>query len=92
MAASLTELMRAVFTGAPTPEAGAVYSAQLTALISLYVCFVAVFMVGLYIRAARKRDDLSPERQAFRIWLGFSLIASLLVVAANLLYRFAWPE
>jgi len=92
MAASLNELMRAVFTGAPTAEAAAVYSAQLTALISLYVCLVAVFLVGLYIRAVRKRGDLSPERQAFRIWLAFSLIASLLVVAANLAYRFVWPE
>lgn len=92
MAASLTELIAALFTGAPTPAAAAVYSTQLTALISLYVCLVAMFLTGVYIRAVRARPELSPERRDFRVWLAAALIGALLVIAANLLHIYAWPE
>lgn len=91
-AASLRELIAAIFIGAPTPEANARYSAQLTALIALYVCLVAAFLVGVYIRSAKKRDGLSPEQRAFRVWIAFALMATLLVIAANLLYLYAWPD
>lgn len=91
-AASLRELIAAIFIGAPTPEAAAVYSAQLTALISLYICLVAAFLVGAYIRASQKREGLSPERRAFRVWIAFAFLASLLVIAANLLLFYAKPD
>lgn len=92
MAAPLSELIVAIFNGAPTPEAAALYSAQLTALIGLYVCLVAVFLVGVYIRSIKKRDGLSPERRDFRVWIAFSLMASLVVIAAKLLYFYEWPS
>lgn len=85
MAASLSELIVAVFQGAPSPEAAARYSAQLTALISAYVCLVAGFVVVYYIRRVKERGGLSPERRAFRIWIAFALLASLLVIVANTL-------
>jgi hypothetical protein len=89
MAASLSELIVAVFQGAPTPEAAARYSAQVTALISTYVCLVAVFVVGLYIRRVKKRDGLSPERRDFKIWIACALIAALLVIVGNILSFYA---
>jgi hypothetical protein len=85
MAASPGELIVAIFNGAPTPEVAARYSAQITAMISLYIVFVAVFLVGLYIRRAGQRRDLSPARRDFRVWIAFALLASLLIVCANLL-------
>lgn len=91
MNASLSDLIRAIFMGAPSPEATAIYSARLTALISLYICLVAVFLVGVYIRAIKKRGGLSPERRDFKVWIAFALMASLLVIAANLLAFYFWP-
>jgi hypothetical protein len=91
MAASLKELIVAVFNGAPTPEAAALYSGQITALISLYICLVAAFLVGLYMRASRKREGLSQTQRDFRFWIAFALMASLLLIAANLLYFYFRP-
>jgi hypothetical protein len=89
MAASPGELIAAIFNGAPTPEAAARYSAQITAMISLYIVFVALFLVGLYIRRAKQRRDLTPARREFRVWIAFALLASLLIVSANLLLFYA---
>ena len=84
MAASLRELMVATFNGAPTPEAVTRYSAQLNALISLYICFVAVFLIGLYAGAVEAREGLSSERRSFKVWIAYALILSLLLIAAYL--------
>jgi hypothetical protein len=81
--ASLADLVSAVFNGAPTPEAAAVYSAQLTALISLYICFVAVFLIGVYVRAVKGRRDMRDAPRTFKIWIAYSLMFAVLVVAAN---------
>jgi hypothetical protein len=90
MAASARELIVAMFNGAPTPEAAAQYSTQITALISLYICLVAVFLVGLYVRAVGKRAGLSPERRDFKVWIAVALMATLLIIAAKLLYFGVW--
>ncbi|RTL82398.1 MAG: hypothetical protein EKK29_15930 [Hyphomicrobiales bacterium] len=82
--ASLGDLISAVFNGAPTREAAEAYSAQLTALISLYICFVAIFLAGVYVRAVKKRSDLTEERRAFKVWIAYSLIFALLMIAAYL--------
>lgn len=82
--ASLVDLITAVFNGAPTPEAAEVYSAQLTALISLYICLVAMFLIGVYVRAVKSRSDLREEPRTFKIWIAYSLMFSLLAIAASL--------
>ncbi len=80
--AGLSDLVSAVFNGAPTPEAAAAYSAQLTALISLYICFVAVFLVGVYVRAVKARAESLEERRTFKIWIAYSLIFAIVMIAA----------
>ena len=89
MALSIRELVSAIFNGAPTPELAQRYSAQLTALISLYIVFVAVFLIGLYIRAVGRRRDLDEARRSFKVWIAWSLIFTLLVIAASVL-GFLW--
>lgn len=86
MRASLSELVVAVFAGAPSPQAAETYSAQLTALISIYLCLVAVFLIGLYIRRAKKAGALSQERRLFRVWIAWSLIFAVLMIVAHLIY------
>ncbi|QGM96829.1 hypothetical protein [Methylocystis parvus] len=88
MAFSLSELVSALFNGAPTPEATERYTAQITALISLYICFIAIFLVGLYIRAVKKRPG-REEGRLFKIWIAWSLIFSILTMAAGLIYFLA---
>ncbi len=81
--ASLGDLVSAIFNGAPTAEAAEAYSAQLTALISLYICFVAIFLIGVYVRAVKRRSDLREERRTFKIWIAYSLILAVLMVAVS---------
>lgn len=86
MAFSLSELVSAIFNGAPTPEATQRYTAQITALISLYICGVAIFLVWLFIRAVKRRPGLENRRRLFRVWIAWSLIFSILAVAAYVLW------
>lgn len=89
MAFSLSELVSAIFNGAPTPELAEKYTAQITAVISLYICFVAIFLIGLYIRAVKKRPGLTEERRLFKIWIAWSSIYAVLMIAAFVLYFLA---
>lgn len=81
--ASLGDFFTAVFRGAPTPQAAEAYTAQLTALISLYLCGVAVFVVGVYVRAIQRRRDLTAEQRTFKVWIASSLIMAIAVIAAS---------
>jgi hypothetical protein len=86
MALSLSELVSAVFSGAPTPELTEKYTAQITALISLYICFIAIFLIGLYIRAVKKRPGLTEERRLFKVWIAWSSIYAILMITAFVFY------
>jgi hypothetical protein len=86
MRASLRELIVAVFNGAPSPQAAQTYSAQLTALISIYICLVAVFLIGLYIRRAKRTEGLLVEQRLFKIWMAWSLIFAILMIIASLVF------
>lgn len=79
---SVGDLFSAVFNGAPDAESAEKYTAQVTALISLYICFVGIFLIGVYIRAQYRRKGLQAERRTFRIWIAFSLLFSVLMIAA----------
>ena len=82
MSASVGDFFSAVINGAPTPESAERYTAQVTAVISLYICFIAIFLVGLYVRAVGRRVEAQPARKTFKIWIAWSLIFSILMVAA----------
>jgi hypothetical protein len=86
MRASVRELIIAVFNGAPSPQAAQTYSAQLTALISIYICLVAVFLIGVYIRRAKRAEGLLAEQRLFRIWMAWSLIFAILMIIASLVF------
>ena len=82
LTASISDFFSAVYNGAPTPEATERATAQVTSVIALYICFVAVFVIGVYIRAVGRRKDLQAERRIFKVWIAWSLIFSILVIAA----------
>lgn len=86
MRASLSELVVAVFAGAPSPQAAETYSAQLTAIISIYLCLVAVFLIGLYIRRTKRSEARFAEQRLFKIWIARSLIFAILMIVLRLVY------
>jgi hypothetical protein len=86
MRASFRELIVAVFNGAPSPQAAESYSAQLTALISFYLCGVALLLAGLYLRAVKRNDALAPEPRRLRVVVAYAAISALLLTAASLAY------
>ncbi len=89
MRASFTELITAVFKGAPSPEAAETFSAQLTAVISIYLCLVAIFLVGLYIRALKRAEAPSPQGRLFNVWIAWSLIFALAMVALRVAHFYS---
>ncbi|MGJ0507878.1 MAG: hypothetical protein ACR652_12300 [Methylocystis sp.] len=82
MRASLKDLVVAIFNGAPSAEAAQAYSAQATALISLYICFVAVFLIAIYIRATKRNAALPAAVQLFRVWIAAALMMAVVMIAA----------
>ncbi len=88
MRASFPELIVAVFQGAPSPQAAQTYSAQLTAIISIYLCAVAIFLIGLYIRATGRAEAPSEQGRLFKIWVAWSLILAIAMIAAGLVYYY----
>ena len=85
---SLSKLIRAIFIGAQPGEEAASYTRQLTALIGLYLCCVALFLLWLFLRRVKNKMTLNPESQKFFIWMiyagCFSIIAIGIVIGHNL--------
>lgn len=86
---SLRKLVDVIFNGVPANEDVAPYTAQITTLISIYICFVALFFIGLHIRRVKSRVDLPAEQMAFKIWMATALAFSVFWIAAYLVYLLA---
>lgn len=83
---SLSKLVDAIFNGAPANEDVATYTAQVTSLISLYICLVALFLLALFVRRLSRRQDLSEETKSFWIWMAGALAFSILWIAVYIVY------
>lgn len=86
---SLRKLVAAIFNGVPANEDAAPYTAQITALISIYLCFIALFLIGLYIRRLKRRTDLPAELTRFWTWMAMALAFPVFWIAACLVYQLA---
>jgi hypothetical protein len=84
--ASFAELVMAVFKGAPSPQAAETYSAQLTAIISIYLCLVAVFLISLYIRKTKRFAAGFAEQRQFKVSIAWSAVFAILMIALRLVY------
>jgi hypothetical protein len=80
------KLVHAIFNGAPAHEDPASYTAQVTGLISIYICLVALFLLWLIARHAERRIA-SPERRLFMRWMVIALAAS---VGAIIVFILLW--
>lgn len=83
---SLRKLIDVIFNGVSVNEDVAPYTMQVTALISVYLCFVALFLIGVYVRRLKRRADLSADRQAFWIWMASALAFSIFWIAGYVIY------
>jgi hypothetical protein len=86
LAASIGDLFSAVFNGAPDQASAEKYTGQITAVISLYIVFVAAFLVGVYVRSVKTNAAIEAERKTFRVWIAYSLLFSILMIAGYLSY------
>lgn len=77
---SLSKLIRAIFIGAQPGEEAASYTHQLTALIGLYLCGVALFLLWLFLRRVKKNINLNSESQKFFIWMIYAACFSILAI------------
>ena len=77
---SLSKLIRAIFFGAQPGEEAASYTHQLTALIGLYLCGVALFLLWLFLRRVKKNITLNSESQKFFIWMIYAACFSILAI------------
>ena len=77
---SLSKLIRAIFFGAQPGEEAASYTRQLTALIGLYLCGVALFLLWLLLRRVKKNIALNLESQKFFIWMIYAACFSILAI------------
>lgn len=80
------KLVHAIFNGAPAHENPASYTGQVTGLISIYICLVALFLLWLLAHRAERRVA-SPERRLFMRWMAIALAAS---VGAIILFILLW--
>ena len=89
MTFSLPRLVDAIFNGAPATENVASYTAQVTSLISLYICFVALFLLALFVRGLQKRPDISESSKSFWLWMAAAMAFSILWIAGYIVYSLA---
>ena len=45
---AIQKFVSAIFNGVPSDELGK-YTTQTTAVIGVYICFIAIFLTGLYV-------------------------------------------
>ena len=83
---SLSRLVDAIFNGAPANADVATYTAQVTSLISLYICLVALFLLALFVRRLARRRDLTQENKSFWIWMAGALAFSILWITGYIVY------
>ncbi len=89
MSFSLTRLINAIFNGTPANENVASYTAQVTYLISLYVCFVALFLLTLFIQRLKKRLDINESSRSLWIWMAGAMAFSIFWIAGYIVYSLA---
>jgi hypothetical protein len=86
---SLPKLVNAIFNGAAANEDVASYTSQVTSLISLYICFIALFLLALFILRLKKWRLLSEASKSFWTWMVAALAFSILWIAFFIIYSLA---
>lgn len=86
---SLPKLVSAIFNGAPANEDVALYTGQVTSLISLYICFVALFLLALFILRLKKSRRLTEASKSFWTWMTSALAFSIVWIACFIIYSLA---
>ena len=80
-APSFHQLIGAIFNGVPQNEDVAIYSSQLTSLIAIYICCVAIFLIFHYARRVKNNNNLNSQRDKFYFYLLVMVGASIAVIA-----------
>ena len=80
---AIEKFVAAIFNGAPSDELGK-YTAQTTALIGLYICFIAIFLTALFLRRLLNRPAANRERNIVLLVVTCAALLAFAGVAIHL--------
>ena len=85
MLLAIQKFVSAIFNGAPSDELGK-YTTQTTAVIGIYICFVAIFLTGLYVRRLRNRPPINRDRENALLPVTYATLLALGGTAVFIVY------
>ncbi len=79
---AIQKFVSAIFSGVPSDELGK-YTTQTTAVIGIYICFIAIFLTGLYVRRLHNK---APTNRDHENALLLVIYATLLALSGTAVY------
>jgi hypothetical protein len=70
---AIQKFISAIFNGVPNDELDK-YTTQITAVIGLYICFIAIFLTGLYVRRLHNRPPVNLDRKNSLLSVAYSML------------------
>jgi hypothetical protein len=82
---AVQKFVSAIFNGVPSDELGK-YTPQTTAVIGIYICFIAIFLTGLYLRQLHNRPPINHDRENTLLTVTYATLLALSGTAIFIVY------
>jgi uncharacterized membrane protein YhaH (DUF805 family) len=82
---AIQKFVSAIFNGVPSDELGK-YTTQTTAVIGIYICFIAIFLTGLYVRRLHNRPPIKHDRENALVAVTYATLLALSGTAIYIVY------
>ena len=82
---AIQKFISAIFNGVPSDELDK-YTTQITAVIGLYICFIAIFLTGLYVRRLHNKRPVNFDRKNALLSAAYSMLLGVGGVAIYIVF------
>jgi uncharacterized membrane protein YhaH (DUF805 family) len=82
---AVQKFVSAIFNGVPSDELGK-YTTQITGVIGIYICFIAIFLTGLYVRRLHNRPPTNRDRENAMLPVTYATLLALSGTAIYIVY------
>ena len=82
---TIQKFVSAIFNGVPSDELGN-YTTQTTAVIGIYICFIAIFLTGLYVRRLHNSPPIKHDRGNALVAVTYATLFALSGTAIYMVY------
>ena len=82
---AIKKFVSAIFNGVPSDELGK-YATQTTAVIGIYICFIAIFLTGLYVRRLHNGPPIKHDRGNALVAVTYATLLALSGTAIYIVY------